>query len=305
VALAVVTSMLGPKFSAHLRVIPQYALGPLGDGGMYLATGLKARLGNSPKPLTAPEVDEIIRKNEELLGRTIAAERKLAEYLRHEKTRRNICGRVLDFPCDLIPARVVAADAMPYGRTRLITGASGRAGMKVTTRRLLTDRSKALPERLATIHGTALVGRLMETGEFSARLQLITDAGFQIRARILRIINRQNRRRVTTAGRIQPLTGGINRLIEVLARGDGKGGMIVTGVQADENVRPGDWLVTRNDDALLPAQIRIGKVVEVAENAKDPHIVNLRIAPHENLDALREVYVVVPLGTPRNWKARD
>jgi len=202
---------------------------------------------------------------------------------------------------ELIPAVVVGRESLPYGRTRLLNAglSQGAAvGAGVTTRRLLTDRSKRLPRNVATISATALVGRVIDAGRFTARLQTVTDPGFEVAAKIRRVIDPANPRKITvTAGGAgeQVLTPANNVRIPVQARGDGRGKMLVRDVNAYHNIRPGDLLVAAGDDAFLPVQARIGKVVEVIDDPRRRGLfVSLRVAPSADLAALREVYIVVP-----------
>jgi cell shape-determining protein MreC len=44
----------------------------------------------------------------------------------------------------------------------------------------------------------------------------------------------------------------------------------------------------------MPQGIRIGRVIEVKPDPRNAGLVTLRIAPVADLDALREVYIVVP-----------
>jgi len=295
------TTLAGRRLASRLRVAAQYVVPVLGDTGMYVATSFKSHVREiTARGVTPAEAKRLHEERDEWRRRALAYEQQIARYIEHQKARRQLYGRVFDVPVELIPARVVAADALPYGSTRLVTGGTSRGAaprQRVTTRRLHTDRGKALPEGLAALSGTVLVGRLMETGAFTARLQLVTDRGFQMRARVVRVIDPETPRRITTGGRVRALSRENNRPLEVLAVGDGAGGVLVEGVRVEENVLPGDWLVTRDDDALLPAQVAIGKVTRVEELPGGPHTVRLHVAPQASLDALREVYVVVPLGS--------
>jgi cell shape-determining protein MreC len=144
-----------------------------------------------------------------------------------------------------------------------------------------------------------LVGRIDEAGAYTARLQLLTDRGFQMAGRIRRNIDPARPRMVTVmeaGAAVVPLTPENNKEIEVIARGDGSSGMVVEYVKAYHNVLAGDLLVTSGEEAILPTEINVGVVTEVRPDAKDPHRSTLVVRPHADLDSLREVFVVVPLG---------
>jgi cell shape-determining protein MreC len=168
----------------------------------------------------------------------------------------------------------------------------------------MTDRSKALQRglgviapwgRLEEVSGCFLAGRLIDTGEFTARLQLVTDRGFSIRAKIQRVIDPGHPRNVMDGGVRKTLNTEQPQLIEVTITGDGAESMLAASVKDDYNIQVGDLLVTRNDEPLLPAQVRIGEVAEVRPASKGG-FTDLRIHPLADLEGLREVYVVVPRG---------
>lgn len=307
---SLVVALLGPGPSARLRGWLQVFLVPLGDPGMYLATAFKSHAGKpGMRPISPAEAERLHDENQRLRARIEGLAQELLrakQQVADVQAIRALYRPVRDLPCELIPARVVGGDSLPYGQTRQVNVGrrdGAEVGARVTTRDLVTDRSKALPEglpaisalrRLNTVTGCALVGRLVETGRYTARLQLVTDRGFETAARIRRVIDEDHPRRIKTAEASETLTAANNRLIDVTARGDGAGGLVVDDVSADHAIRPGDWLVTRDDDAALPVQILIGKVAEVADHPDRPHwLVRLRIQPAANLPALRGVYLVL------------
>jgi cell shape-determining protein MreC len=271
---------------------------------MYLSTAFKSRLGDALSPeISQPEARRLKQEHEALINRIGALERAVRQRERLLKDLQNFRGMYgprRRFPWELIPARVVMMDALPYGATRVIN--VGRAegiepGVKATERIILTDRSKALlQEKLATVTGSALVGRVVESSAYTARLQLVTDRGFQIKGRIIRDVG--NPRTITDmpAG-VRVALSGENATLDVEAQGDGAGGLVVQNVKEYENVLPGDVLVTRDEDYYLPAQVSIGTVTDVEKYPDSPGFVTLRVRPQVNLGRLRYVYIVVPLGS--------
>ena len=301
---AAVVALLGPEFSGRLRGLTGCVLAPFGDGGMYLATAIKSRANDMGRRGLSPAEARRLREiNEQLLGRLHAAEGQLDRLLRRQETLRRLYNSIPYAQWELIPAQVVGADALGYGQMRVLNAGQAQgaaAGARVTTRRLLTDRSKALPSRLATISATALVGEVIDAGRFTAQLRLITDQGFQVRAEVRRIIKANKPRTITVIqgdAAEQVLTKANNAKIPVQAAGDGRGHLIARDVNAYHNILPGDWVVTLADSEFLPAEIPIGKVIEVIDDPKRRGLfVSLRIKPVANLPALREVYIVVPAG---------
>ncbi len=305
---SVITSLMGPKLASRVRSLANYLLPQFGDGAMYFTTSLQSHFsGHTYDNLTPAEVEQVKSHNDYLRGseaywRNLASDyrRQLSDMMVFER----LYGPVKDLSCELVSARVAAADSLPYGKTRLVNAGSTRdvnAGFSVTTRKLMTDRSKAFPEKLSAITSQYLVGRIIETGRFSARLQLVSDLGFEIPARISRDPRNHRPIRIIMAGEAKEIILSeqnatlINTLVDVYAVGDGKDGLIIKDVPAHDNIMPGDVLVTCSEDEFLPIEMQIGEVQEVKVNPADPRLRILRIRPYANLEALRNVYIVVPL----------
>jgi cell shape-determining protein MreC len=306
---SVVASLVGPRIARPLRQAAGFLLAPLGDGPMYAVTKLTARLPDDAAGRMSAEEARRLRQENEYLRRLVTIWRSESE--RHERHARMLAnfqrmyGPTQELACELISGRVVGAGSLPYGRSRVVRPSGSRAvreGAAVTTRQVLTDRSKALPPRLAVVNDVALVGRITETGAFTARLQLVTDSGFQVHARIRRVISSSATRMITVTEGDLPstttLTPANNRPIDVIARGDGARRLIVEHVKGYHNVLPGDLLVTSTREEDLPVEIHIGKVVEVRRDAKAPHRVTLSVEPHADLDGLRDVLILSPLSPP-------
>jgi cell shape-determining protein MreC len=302
---AMASSLLREHAAGPLRRAAGYALAPVGDAGMYVATSFRSELQDIGRSgLSVDEADRL-RQRVEALERQTDSLANVNAVLRYEldaaELISDLYGRTADFPFRLMPARVVATDALRYGRTRLVN--VGRAqgavpGSRVTTRLLYTGRSKSLPPGLATITPEALVGRLTdESAAYTARLQLVTDPAFQTPAVIKRIIDPSRPRTIIAdpdgAATEEILNERNNKLVPVWAEGDGAGGLVVREVTAYHNVLVGDKLMTSGDHRGLPIRIPIGTVEAVEHNPEDPQVVTLRVRPSAELDTLRHVYVVV------------
>ncbi len=298
---AVIFALLGPDVSARVRRVANSVLTPFGDVGMYMTTAFKTHSGLGREVMSPAEIRRLKEVNKELQGRLRAVEGELERLIRRQSALRDLYARIPYAQWELIPARVVAADSLPYGQMRVLNVGKYRGavtGVLVTTRRALTDRSKALPRGLAVMSTAALVGEVVDAGRFTAQLRLITDQGFRISARIRRDLGIARKITVTDGpAEAQPLTRANNRLIDVQAVGSGAGGLIVKDVNAYHNIVRGDWLETSGEDASLPVRIPIGRVVEVIDDPQRTGLfVSLRIEPFVDLPALREVYIVVPAG---------
>lgn len=311
-AMSVLTTLLGPRLASMLRRPAQLVLAPLSDGGMFLAIKAKTAM----KSLTAGEISQAeadrLQKDNQALAAQVSAlngelHRVQDEVAKIQNLDTLMFGPTRDIPCELIPAHVIAADALMYGQNRMLSVKAPQSGLAVTTRRLLTDRSKAmyhpgglsavaLPPQLDAVSSAVLIGRLTETGAYSARLQLVTDRGFKISARIIRVLDPTNPRQVSDDGRARRLlTAEYNPPLDVEnVQGDGGELLNIPDISDLKGVRKGDLLVTRNDDSLLPAQVRIGEVVNVKEGPKQAGFVTVQVRPSVDLETVRDVYVVVP-----------
>ncbi len=295
-----VIALMGPSFSARLRGVASTVMAPFGDGGMYLATKIEShrkKLGQ--RAISPGQARRLAQANDELRGRLHVVESQLQQFIRRSIEADSLFGRVPYGQWKPIAALVVGRDALSYGQMRSVNAGKLRGaadGVPVTTRKLLTDRSKALPHALAAVSASAVVGRIVTAGEYTATLQLVTDRDYSVSAKIRRIIDPNNPRTITSSGETtiaRPITAA-DGLIAVLAGGDGAGGMIVADVSAYDSVQIGDWLET-SDDGNLPAGIRIGTVSEVTEDLQRFGLfVRLKITPFADLETLREVYIVLP-----------
>lgn len=303
---SVLCYLLGAGFSDSFRSAVQFAFVPLGDLGMGVVAAINADSTydiDDIENMSKVQIARLIEQNRLLRTQLNAISQRYVDNLAQARLIDQLYDRYSGFECRLIPARVVGMDALGYSQSRLVN--AGRAagasdGSAVTTRELLTDRAKALPSDLAAITSTALVGRLSGGGAFSSRLILISDSGFSIRAQLRRVINPDDPRRILILNEggasYESLSRGNNKLLDVQADGDGRSGLVIPHVSSQHNVKPGDWLWTRPDDPFLPARIMIGRVDSVVEAQDKPHFVTVHIKPEADLDALREVFVVVPLG---------
>ncbi|MGB2821267.1 MAG: rod shape-determining protein MreC [Phycisphaerae bacterium] len=308
-ALSAVGSVMGPQVADPLREATGSLLSPLSDAPMWAVTELGSRV-SAPRQnrISAKEAAELRRQIDELnrlvafLGFRAELHRKRGEDLANFQ---RMYGPTHDLACELIPARVVAGGSLPYDGTRMLTRGSRRTvhpGSAVTTRQLVTDRSKLLPPLLSVVNSNFLVGRITVSGAFTARLQLLTDRDFEIYGRVRRVISSRPREMVTVKEgelpRTAPLTPESNYPIDVIAHGDGAGHLIVPDVEEQHKVQQGDLLVTSADHGDVPTEIHIGEVVEVSSDPKDARRVTLTVKPHADLENIRDVYILSPVEPP-------
>jgi len=308
-------SLAGSGVARPLRQATQFALAPLGDAPMYAATKLKARLSRQAAQRSSDELVNQLLVENDYLRRLSDCWKARSEVLEGQVQQlenfKKMYGPAANIGCELIPARVVGAGSLPYDRARVL-GSGARQGIRpgdvVTTREVVTNRSKALPPKLAVVSEYSLVGRIADSGAFTARLQLVTDRGFQISARIRRVIVPGRPRTVTITDnglprttQLTPENPGTNTPIDdVLAVGDGGSMVVVPDVKAYYNVQPGDQLWASAKDEYLPVDIYIGKVekVEPDRDAKDAHRVKVFVRPFADVADVRDVFIVSPLTMP-------
>jgi len=309
ICASVAMTALGPSVSGEVRTWFHWALAPLGDAGLYVTTTVKGHVGRGTR-ISEEDLLALRRERDALEGAVIELRRQRDALRRWYADISTIYRSIPpeDFKCELIPARVVGRESLPYVASGMLNAGSVRGveeGAMVTTRNVLTDRAKALAPRpfsaLATTSGTGrlattcLVGRVEKTWAFGATLRLITDRGFEINALIYRIIDDEHPRMIRVLeparAREERLTDANNAGVPAFARGDG--GRLVAQVPANHNVQPGDMLATKRDE-FLPGGVVIGAIEKVVPDADHPGFQIVYVEPRSDLETLRHVYVVVP-----------
>ncbi|MCP4375892.1 MAG: rod shape-determining protein MreC [bacterium] len=317
--IASVMSLLGPGASDYLRMPAVWALAPVSDFVKSSTSAFKSAMADREEP--AISASEAVRLRKEVEYWRAKAHRYNRER-KHwwDKSRRIQNTRNAFGPSakryEFISARVIMNEPLPYGQSQTISSGTIHGlerGMRVVD--ILTDRSKALPtdEPMPVISGAStykgkpivgcvLIGWVEATGSFTARVRLVTDKRFKIKALLYRTIDPSNPRTITSMtpdGPVEePLTSRNNKSIEVTLSGDGKRGLVTSAVAKDYNIRTGDWLWTADISRKLPDRLRIGKVVSV-KDAKNPNFVIVHVAPAARLGALRDVFIVRSLVSPR------
>ncbi|HDZ21726.1 hypothetical protein LCGC14_0284870 [marine sediment metagenome] len=297
--LSILMSVAGQGVARPAREMFQYVMIAPTDIGMYLATTFRRAFGDEGGQGLSAEQAEAINLRQRLLKNEVAYLRgRLADSEQRVRDLTNfqeMFGPAKSVNCVLIPARVVAGESLPYGDSRTVgvgERQGARAGDRVTTRRLVTDRAKAMV-KLNVLGANALVGYLGDTGAFTAKLILVTDRNFHTPAFVDRDL--ANARMIPGPTKEVPLTGKNNELIPCTAVGDGWSGMVVRGISADKRVQVGDWLVTSIPKTVFLNKVPIGTVVEVRDDPQQAGFQELIIAPDADLAALRRVYIVYPL----------
>ena len=309
------TSLMGSWASDVLRMPAACALAPVSDYVKASTSAFKLAMAHREEP--AMSASDAARLREEVKRWRSTAEicsrrgRYWWKRYRAIQNTRSAYGPSLD-TCELIPARVILGEALPYGQSQTVSAGTIRGvgkGMRVVD--VLTDRSKAFPRdgRMRAITGfppvdgkplagSVLVGWVEAAGSFTARIRLITDKRFQIRSRLRRTIDPDNPRNAlidTPDGLVERiLTPGDNAAKEIMVTlsGDGERGLVTDEIQKGHNIRPGDWLSTVGRSAKLPVELRIGVVVSVAPSDGNPNFVIAKVVPAVKLGSLRDIFIV-------------
>jgi rod shape-determining protein MreC len=162
-----------------------------------------------------------------------------------------------------MPARVIARDPSSWFNTITIDKGS-LAGIE---------------NNMPVVSAGGIVGRTISTGPLSAQVMLITDEKSGAGAVVARLDTAQ------TFGAIKGM--GDNGLLEMRY------------VSALEKVAVGDTVETTGQDAIYPARLTVGSVMEVkAGSATQMQMIHIK--PGADLDRLEEVVVLLYHAPPRS-----
>lgn len=120
----------------------------------------------------------------------------------------------------------------------------------------------------------SIIGVVRETSDSMSRVRLLTDANQQIEVRI--------RRDGTTVD------------IPAMMTGNGKDGCIISLVEREKDVRPGDAVYAAPRPGLLDTPVIIGQVTSVMPDEESPLLWKIFVQPTEIPATLKTVAVVVP-----------
>lgn len=154
---------------------------------------------------------------------------------------------------DVVAARIIADPGSAYARSVLVKGGS----------------AQGIQARYPVVSAEGLVGRVVETGQNTARVMLVTDMNARVP--------------VWIAGRkIKAMMAGNNTDFPVLAR-----------VPADSELQDGDYVMTSGHGGLYPPGIAVGTV------EKDPQSGAWRVRLSTALDRINHVNVMkIPTAKP-------
>lgn len=197
----------------------------------------------------------------EVINRQSQQLAQLGEYKAANERLNGLLGLRAAYP-DLVmkPAHILAWDPGPWFRTIIISSGS-RDG-------LAADQ--------AVVHDRGVVGRVIDSTPNYARVLLATDFNSSIDAFIQR-----------------------TRVPGILS-GEGVRPMRLNYIRKDEDVRPGDLVITSGLDGFFPRGLPLGTVSRVNRESADMFAA-IEVTPQVAFDRLEEVMVIINQGPPVDW----
>lgn len=120
---------------------------------------------------------------------------------------------------------------------------------------------------------TNLIGRVIETNSSDSKILPILHEGFAVN------------------GKVNEVNGAV-----ILVTGDAalkkQGLCLVTGIDSDVIIKPGDVIVTSGDGGLFPQGIPIGEIYSVDYSDSLRPVATLK--PYADIDDLKDVFIMVP-----------
>ena len=206
-----------------------------------------------------------LRKENQALRETLARQQQqivqFGEFKAANERLTGLLGLRQAYPhLEMVPAHVLAWDPGPWSRSVTISVGS-RDGVAIDQ---------------AVVHDQGVVGRVVEVSPNYARVLLATDYSSSIDAFIQR-----------------------TRAVGILS-GQGALPMTLKYVRKEEDVRPGDVVVTSGLDGFFPRGLALGSVSRVNRRSEDMFMA-VEIAPQVSFNRLEEVMVLANLAPPPDW----
>ncbi len=243
-------------------------------------------LGSDGSGLSPAEADALRRRNAALQHQVASLAGRLQQLEAEHRTLAGIRRRGLAGG-RLIPARAVAADALPWRQSRLLTAGtlSGvRSDAAVTSDyfSITPDAPDALRDGMSVLAGEVLVGFIEQVGTHTARVRLLTDRQSSLEVMIARL---EDDRYLPLDARFR-LVGTGKRMLEIP---DIDHRYIEEGA-----IREGDVVLSLATDPRLPAALTVGVVKAIQQDRDNSLLYRLEVEPPLAPDAIRHVFVVDP-----------
>jgi cell shape-determining protein MreC len=189
----------------------------------------------------------------------------------------------------LIPARVVAGDALATRQSRLIN-AGALGGVKLASPvasnhfTIHLGEAGAARDGMSVLSGEVLVGFTCQVGSRSARVRLLTDGNTKMSVLIARLADNKYHPLdkefwlVGTGGPVLEIRDVDHRYIR------------------SEAIQVGDSVLTSAYDTRLPASLTIGDVTNIRKDPNNSLLYILDVTPPLPAEEIRQVFVVDPEG---------
>jgi len=197
----------------------------------------------------------------------------------------------------LIPARVLVSDMVPWRSSRLLTAGTVQGverGAPVVSDYFTIDRGSnvaGIRTGQAILLGETLVGIVVRVGTHTSRVQLLSDPATQMKVRIGRYAD----------DRFTILPGYFWLV------GRGRGTMEVRDVKVEDVdaglIQVGDQVLSDPARSALPAALIVGTVSKITPDPREPLFAALTIEAAVDVGELERVYVFAP--TPSTAAADD
>jgi rod shape-determining protein MreC len=197
-------------------------------------------------------------ENERLVSELARERERLARQREVElenERLRSLLGFARTLPQSAVAAEIVAKDPSPWFKTVIIN----------------KGRAEGLRRGLPAVTAQGVAGRIVEAGERQSKLMLIIDRNSAADA----LVQRSRARGIVKGASAEEC--------------------YLDYVMHEEDVRPGDEVVTSGLDGVFPKGLRIGTVAAVSFQGTD-FFKEVRIVPAVNFERLEEVLVI--LDTP-------
>ena len=304
---SILLMVLPAGVAGWLRAAVRPALVPLSHFGMAMTVHCRSRIEEVLRPATAREQAEL----DALRGQLLAMHQIILNQRRQLDQLKGWRSELEGFRCQLVDAQVVAGEGLPMRDGRVVAydrGSGVGEGDLATTRRIMHDKAVRLPDKLTVLGSNHVVGRIVEPSAFSATLQLVTDPGFRMPARLWRMVQPGKERRIYVTGPdggmqstlfrhegSSPVAQPVGDPVAVEVQGDGNR-IVLRHVGDSSGVEAGDLVATTDSHALLPFGLTIGRVTAWQREKNDAHFLTVFVEPlGGDLKTLREVYIVIPL----------
>ncbi len=260
---------------------------PMADAASSAANAAGRALASIEQPLVAAD------EHQAALARLRAAQNQLTAQAAHiqrlEAENRTLTGirdRGFTVRGRLIPARVVAHDALDWRESRWIARGSTR-GVRPGQAVLSNEFSIALGaesgarDGLRVLAAETLIGVIHRTSTHTAQVRLLSDPATQMRV----LIGRQTEQGLKLVDASFWLVGAGRGRIEVRD---------VDRRYVDEGVAVGDTILTPPDDPALPVSLAVGMISSIRNDRDNGLLRVLEVTPSVDFDDLRQVFVLDP-----------